>query len=473
MTIPWTPQLHEGSPRYLALAEAIASAVRWEQLRPGERLPTHRELAKRLGVTVGTVSRGYAEAEKRGLVVGEVGRGTYVRSQKTPDPWGTSEGLGSEGPRDQSTQFDPVDLTFSLPATVPEEGPLLAETLQEISRDPHIGRLLVYQPTTALAHQKAAANTWLARLGLGIEDKDILVTAGSQHGLNVALTALFTPGQTVLTGSLTYPSIKSQARALGLRLHGIELDDEGLIPEAVERACAREPKPAGIYVVPTLQNPTVATMSQARRQEIARIVEAHGLWLIEDDIHAFLPEEPYTPIAAIAPERTVYLASVGKCLAPGLRTGYLVAPKALYGRVLATIHSTIWMPAPLMVEVTSRWLTNGIGDTLIEAKKNEAERRHAMVARHLQSVPEGTLVRAAPRSYHYWVELPEPLHSDEVVSQARARGVLLLGAGAFAVGRRHIPHAVRLCVGQPTLEGLEHGLGIVTDLLRGGGTPAY
>ncbi|MEM8994792.1 MAG: PLP-dependent aminotransferase family protein [Acidobacteriota bacterium] len=475
MTIPWAPTLAGDTPRYLALADAIAESVDVGDLNPGDRLPTHRELAKQLGVTVGTVSRGYAEAEQRGLIAGEVGRGTFVRPARSPDPWGRVQATDEASSEEERTPSSDaiVDLTFSLPTTLPHEGDLLARTLRDISRDAHVARFLDYHSATALHHQRAAASRWLERVGLSTTADDVMVTAGSQHGLNVALSAVFSSGQTLLTGALTYPSIKSQARALGLRLQGLELDHEGVTPESLEQACVKEPKAAGLYLVPTLQNPTVATMSTSRRRDIARLAKKYDLWIIEDDIHAFLPERPYVPIAAEAPEKTIYLSSVGKCLAPGLRTGYAVAPVSVRGRLVAAIHSTIWMAAPLMAELTTRWIASGVADSLIAAKRRESAQRHALVKRYLASAPHGTTLRSSPSSYHYWLELPEPLHADDIVAQAGRRGVHLLGAGAFAVGRRHIPHAIRFCTGQPSRSALERGLAALVDVLLGGGTPAY
>ncbi|MEO1082677.1 MAG: PLP-dependent aminotransferase family protein, partial [Acidobacteriota bacterium] len=242
-------------------------------LNPGDRLPTHRELAKKLGVTVGTVSRGYAEAEQRGLIAGEVGRGTFVRPTRSPDSWGRvpdTEGASFDEER-TSSGGGVVDFTFSLPSTLRQEGDLLAKTLRDISQDPKIAKLLDYHPGTAFHHQREAASQWMKKVGLSPTAEEVMVTAGSQHGLNVALSAVLSPGQTLLTGTLTYPSIKSQARVLGLRLQGVALDDEGMMPEALEQFCLREPKPAGLYLVPTFQNPTVATMSTGRRRDIARI----------------------------------------------------------------------------------------------------------------------------------------------------------------------------------------------------------
>ena len=459
----WQPEIPADAPRYLALADAIARDIAEGRLRPGERLPTHRELARALGVTVGTVSRGFAEAERRGLTVGEVGRGTFVRAPAAETTW-------LQEPQPEGAL---IDFNHSLPVSLPEEAGLLAATMEEIAAEPpRVAQLLRYRSDSATPRQRRVAADWLSRLGLPVGAEQLLVTAGSQHGLHVVLASLFRPGQVLLTGKLTYPAIKSQARSFGLRLRGVELDEEGICPEALERACASDPKPAALYVVPTLQNPTAAMMSQDRRRQIAEICERHDLWIIEDDIHAHLPGTPVAPIAAgdgEGSERVIYLASVSKCISPGLRTGFIVAPESVHGRLLGGIHSTLWMAPPLMVELTTRWLEDGTADRLIAAKRRETAARQALARRIL----DGHAVRSHDAAYHLWIELPDPLCSDELVAAARQRGVLVAGAGAFAVGRSEVPHAFRVSIGVAPRPDLERGLHILAELLDGGASPAY
>lgn len=455
----WTPTLEPEIPRYLAIADAIGRDVLEGRLQAGDRLPTQRRLARTLGVTVGTVSRGYAEAERRGLLVGEVGRGTFVRGVEAQDPW-----------PDASDQPQAIDLSFSLPASVPEENAALSRTLSEISRDPQAGRLLNYCPRTADPRQLGIAADFLGKQGMDdLDANQILFTAGSQHGLNVALSTLFRPGQTLLTAELTYPSIKSQARAFDLRLRPVAMDHEGILPEAVDRACAQDPKPSGLYLVPTLQNPTGGVMSESRRQRLAELAEQHDLWLLEDDVHSLLLSEPPPAIRSWAPRRTVYLMSLAKCLAPGLRTGLIVPPPSLRDALLTAVHTSLWMPPPLMVELTCRWLADGTAERLIQAKRMESRQRLALA----RDILAGHVLRSHPDGYQVWLELPEPWFTDQFVELARRRDVVVIGAGAFAVGRRHVPHAVRLSVGRPPRRDLQKGLQILRELLKSPVAPAY
>lgn len=458
MVTIWVPSLPKRGPRYRALADAIASAVGDGTLSAGDRLPTHRELADVLGVTVGTVSRGYAEAERRGLIAGEVGRGTFVRGARSLEPW-----------PDAATSSEAIDLSLSLPVRLPHEGALLAETLRRIASEPRVSDLLSYRPHTGDPRQLARAAEWVGRVGLDVTAGDVLITAGSQHSLNVVFGALFRSDAIVLAAELTYPSVKLIARSFGVRLRAVELDEQGICPEAVARACRQEPRPAALYVVPTLQNPTTATQSVERRRTLASIAAEHELWIIEDDIHAMLPPQPIAPIATFAPERTIYLSSVAKCLAAGLRLGFIAAPAALRPRLLGGIHSTMWMPPPLMVEVTSQWIGDGTATALLADKRQETMRRQRLAQRLLSSYD----IRADPAGYQIWLQLPEPWHADEFVEAARQRNVLVIGAGAFAVGRRQTPQAVRISIGVPSLVALQAGLTTIADILAGGASPSY
>lgn len=447
----WTPTLDPHIPRYRALADALARDIQAGQLKPGERLPTHRDLADALGVTVGTISRGYAEAERRGLTQGIVGRGTFIRNNNKWDPW-----------PDPNLASEIIDLSLSLPVALPEEETLLAATLSQIAKGSKLSTLLAYHPETGIPEHLAIAAQWLRQIGLTPRPENLLVTAGNQHGLNVAMSSLFHPGQVILTGELSYPSLKNQARTFGLKLRSVTLDDEGLCPEALIKAIQQEPRPSGIYVDPTLQNPTSGLLSPSRRQVLADLAATHNLWLLEDDVHTWLLPEPPPPLAAYAPERTVYLSSIAKCLVPGLRTGFIVAPPALQVKLRSAIHNSMWMAAPLMVALTTRWLADGTAERLMKAKRAEVVWRQKLA----QDVLGTHSLRSNPYGYQLWLNLPEPWVADAFVAAALGQGVKVIGAGAFAINRSDIPHAVRLSIGVPSRQNLARALRKLDALLR-------
>ena len=307
----------------------------------------------------------------------------------------------------------------------------------------------------------------MSRAGVAARAEDVIVCTGSQHGLTVLLATLLEPGDVLLTEELTYAGRQGRGRppaACACAAFRWTATDCG--PRRWPRPAARAARSA-VYLIPTLHNPTTAIMPEARRNEIVAVAREHGLAIVEDDVHGLLPESRPAPLAALAPERTYYLTSTSKTLAPGLRIAYVKAPVAMVPRLEAGLRATTWAVAPLTAAVASQWIRDGTADALVAARRAEARARQAIARERLA----GADFDSHPEAYYLWLRLPEPWRSDSFVAEARARGVVLTPAEAFTVGRGPVPHAVRLCTGAArTREALGRGLSIVADLLRTGET---
>ena len=452
MTI-WTPELGQArGPIYLAIADALADDISRGVLGARARLPTHRDLAYRLGVTVGTVTRAYAEAERRGLVYGEVGRGTFVRGQA-----GTDHSFflsGNEPP-------DRIDLTLNF-ALGAERDQALSRTLAEFARRPDIHRFLNYLPHRGMAEHRAAAAQWLGRMGLDVDSERLIVTAGGQHAMMTAFSALCRPGDVVLCEQLTYAGMKALANHLELRLHGVAVDGHGIVPAALD-AAIRATHARIAYIQPTMQNPTAGMMPEARRREIAALVQAHGVLLVEDDVYGPLPSRRLPPIASMAPESVVYIMSTSKCMAPGLRIGYLAAPEALIERLGMPVRASVWMAPPLEAEIARTWMTDGTVERIVGELRAESVERQAMAANIL-----GINAPPGDGCFLIWLPLPRGWRATEFVAECARQGVDISAADSFAVDPLPVPDAVRLCLGAPTSRAaLEKGLGVVRNVLQG------
>lgn len=434
----WLPDLeHRTGPRYRAIAEAMADAIQGGSLTPGTRLPTHRDLAWRLGVTVGTVTRAYKEATARGLVDGEIGRGTFVRDARIRG-WGQVADNNA-----------PIDFGLNFPPCQDDGEAALRRTLAEIASDNRAPALTCYDPSGGRPAHRAAMAEWLRRdMRLPADVDRTLVVAGAQHGIAVALTATFEPGDIVLCERLTHPGFKSVAAARHLRVIGVDMDAGGIVPDALD-AAIRQHRPKGVFLIPTLQNPTASVLSEARRDAVAGIVARHGVTLIEDDIyHAFAdgagtPGAP-VPITARIPEHSIYVTGASKHLAPGLRVGAVHGPEAMRTRLLAGLRDTLWMVPPLVVEILVRWLADGTARRLAEAKRQEQAARGALARARL-----GGWLSAAPvASPHHWLTVPEPWRGSAAATLVE-RGVTVADGPVFAAapgaGRDHI----RLALGRP------------------------
>ena len=452
MTI-WIPEIVENSgPIYLAIADALASDVARGRLEARTRLPTHRELAYRLGVTVGTITRAYAEAERRGLVYGEVGRGTFVRGQVTGDA--THFIPGVEPPSDR------IDLTLNF-AFGAQRDQAIARTMAEFSRRPDLSRYLGYLPHRGMLEHRSAAAQWLGRLGLETTAEQIIVTAGGQHGMMTVFSALCRPGDVVLCEQLTYAGMKALANHLELRLHGVAIDEHGLVPAAFD-AAIRATHGRIAYVQPTMQNPTGRLMPEERRREIAAVARQHGVVIVEDDVYGPLTSRRVPQIASIAPETTIYLTSTSKCMAPGLRIGYLAAPLPLIERLGLPVRATVWMAPPIEAEIARQWMSDGTVDRIVEELRVESLERQAMASNIL-----GINASGYDGCFLIWLPLPRGWRVSEFVAECGRQGVDISGADSFAVEPLPIPDAVRLCVGAPpTRAVLEKGLHVVRSVLQ-------
>jgi DNA-binding transcriptional MocR family regulator len=449
----WSPQLvGRAGPRYRALVEALAQEVAEGRLAAGTRLPPQRDLAYRLGVTVGTVSRAYALAAQRGLVTGEVGRGTFVRGAAAPTgrPNPVSDGVD-----------DLIKLTVNAPPD-PSYGAAIAERLADIAARPGAtADLWAYTPKAGFPEHRAAAARWIGGVGLDAAPERTIITGGAHQAIVVAFAALARPGDTALVEALSYAGVCHVAERCGVRLQGLAMDGEGLLPDALEAACRADGSRL-LFVNPTVHNPTTATMSVARREAIVALARKHDLIVIEDDVYGRLPEKRPAPIAALAPERTVYIGSAAKSVAPGLRFGVLLSPEHLYQRVAEAQHDLFLTCPPLMAELFTHLLRDGTAEQLAARQRQEAAVRQRLA----REVLGAHAYLAQPTSYHLWLPLPAPWRTAEFVTAVTERGVAIDPATAFAIDRARAPHAVRVSLSAAAgHDRLRRGLRILAEIL--------
>jgi DNA-binding transcriptional MocR family regulator len=424
----WRPRIERKSgPLYQSLAAAIAHDVLAGKLKGGDRLPPHRELADTLGITVTTVTRGYAEAERRGLVRGEVGRGTFVNPPAFPPIAAASESSVDLATNALLPHVHAAELTESLALLVTRSTPEF---------------LFNYQPHGGRPEHRRLAAAWLGRQQVPATAANTILTSGAQHAMTVALATLTTPGDAVLCESVTYTGMRSLANHLHVRAHPVAMDGEGLLPDALEDA-ALESGARVLYCVPSGQNPTARVMSKKRRQEIVRVATRLDLMIVEDDAYGFLFDGAMS-LCAASPERTFYLTSLSKSVAPGLRIGLLRTPPGWTERVVGAVFATTVMVTPLDAAAACAWLDDGTAARVMAWKREEARARQ-QIARQIL----GDAITGSAESQHAWLQVNAAWQSDDFAREARQRGVMVSPARDFAVARHDVPNAVRLALGAP------------------------
>ena len=449
----WAAALRRSSkPAYIALADALAEDIQSGKLVAHQRLPTLRALAQATGLNFTTVARGYAEAQRRGLLDARAGRGTFVRE------------LIRSGPVRRTEPTNMIDMTMNMPPE-PRERALLqriSEGICEIGSTEDPQALLRYEQFGGHPADREAGAMWLSRLVPCVDFQRVMVCSGVQSGLLALFTLLARQGDAVACEAVTYPGIKGIAAQLGIRLRSLPADDEGIDPEAFGGMCAADP-PKALYLNPLYNNPTTAILSQERREAVVEIARRFSVPIIEDDPYGCLPTQRPDSLAALAPELTFYVSGLSKCFGAGLRIGYLVAPNARYGaRLSAILRTTTVMAAPLTVRLATRWINDGTVRMATLAIREESAHRQVLASSILRKAD----FVAKPNAFHLWLRVPEPWTRIEFATHLHNHGVGVVVSDTFAVGGEP-PEAVRVCLGGPISRAeCAHVLELIEDAIE-------
>jgi DNA-binding transcriptional MocR family regulator len=437
MDTSWRPDLSDASgPLYRALADAICTAVSDGAIAGGARLPPVRELAWEMRVSPGAVARAYRIATDRGALEATVGRGTFARAAGRPAY--AMDALVEPPPPDK------IDLRGNRAVDVGQDAEITAALRRLLDRAGGPLPMTDYRKREddPAAHEALAA--WLRTGGAPAEAERLIVTSGAQEGVIACLIAAARGGQGVaLTETLVHPGLRDAAEAIGVRLEPVARDGQGLIPEAFDAACARL-RPDAALLTATFHNPTLSFMEEARRREIVAIARARDVALIEDDVYGWLVEPRPPCFAALAPERAWYVTSLSKCVAAGLRAGFVLPPP---GRMRETLrahqgvaHHIPWLTTALAAELAS----SGDLDRIRARVREETRARATLAARALGRFG----ARADYAASFVWLPMPEIWSSGEFAAAAAARGVLVAPRSAYVVGRAAAgPDFVRLALG--------------------------
>ncbi|MEV7883884.1 aminotransferase-like domain-containing protein [Streptomyces sp. NPDC002817] len=436
---------------YRRIADRLADDIATGRLKPGERLPPQRQFARRRGIAGSTAGRVYGELVRRGLVVGEVGRGTFVRAAPA--------GPAGRALTEQATRA-PVNMELNYPSA-PGQSELLAPVLEPLLRPDVLAEALLPAAATGTAAAREAAAALLATPGWHPDPAQVLFTGNARQAIAATLASLVRPGGRVGVESLTYPLVKEIAARLGITLVPLAVDEDGPLPQAIAAAHRTAPLSA-LYLQPTLHNPTSLTMSWDRRREIALTVADLNLPVVEDRIWSFLHPHAPDPLAVHAPGLTHVVDSLSKRVAPGLTVGFVVVPRDRRHAVAAAIRSGGWSAGRFALEAAVRLVGAGVVQRLVEAKRADAAERQRLVAQEL----DGFVVRAHPQVYYAWWELPAPWRADTFTAAAAALGIAVTPGPAFAVDPNRTPDAVRLGLASAAPRDLERALRTLAGVVR-------
>lgn len=430
----WLPTIGAGSSvKYTSIVDAMAEAISSGRLAEGERLPPHRELAGRLGVTVATVTKAIADLARRGLVDTKRGSGTFVTRPPGPEPVAFGP-LASQAP---------ADLAVNRPLTS-VAAPFLQEALQAVAARSDMADVFGYEVVGGNGAHRSAGVAWLAERGMMVGEDSVLLTRGGNDGLLAAMVATCRTGEALACEATNYTGIRRLAQLLGVELVPVAMDAHGLRPDALEAVLnAREIR--AVLCTPVTHNPSAASMDGQRRRDIAALVQKHDCLLIEDDIYGHLAGGDDAPLFTLLPERCIHITSLSKCLSAGVRAGFLAVAPTMAGRVRDALYTTSWTAPSLHAEVAARLILSGGARDAVAAHRHEALERVTLAENVLGAsaiAPTG-----GRPTYHVWMPLAPPLRAEEVCAELQRADVLVSPARHFTVGDAPAPNAIRISLG--------------------------
>jgi DNA-binding transcriptional MocR family regulator len=449
----WRPRIVDSAPmKYLGIVEALEADMRAGRIRPGDRLPPHRAIAETLNVDLTTVTRAFNEARRRGLVDAQAGRGTFISDDF--DPGRSVGGPGAASPIRLSMNAPPQPQAADFPRLFPKAiGELLSGSRGMLN--------LHYRDNAGSESDREAAALWLGGRIEGVSPSRIVVSAGAQSALYAICESHMCAGDVIAAGAVTYPGLKATAAERGLEFAPLAMDEGGIVPEAFEAACL-ERAPRALYVVPAIDNPTTATLSEGRRRALISIARRHEVFIIEDDPYSPLQSKAIPAFASLAPDITWHIATLSKCITPALRVAYVVAPtSALALRITSILRVTTLMPPPLMAALASRWIADGTADRITAAIRAENIERQRIAA----DVLRGASFAADPEGHHLWLQMPPHWRATDFAQQAERFGIAIVPSSIFSV-TSSLAEAVRISLGVASDRiYLEESLRLLANLL--------
>ncbi|ATU90237.1 PLP-dependent aminotransferase family protein [Phyllobacterium zundukense] len=446
----WKPRIAANARyKHQGIADALKADIAAGLIKSGDALPPQRDIARELGVDLTTVTRALNEVRRLDLIEARTGSGTFVKIR--PDQPATA------------TPAAELDLSMNIPPQ-PADAGLPGRIAHGVSAllAGAPSHFLSYQESTGTEASRHAAVQWLtARFGAAPAADRLVVAGGAQSALFAICSLVATKGS-ICAGAETYPGLKSAAAALSVTIHPLAMDEHGVIPDSFEECC-RHHSPKAIYVIPSIDNPTTATMPLERRQAIAEVAARHKVAIIEDDPYAELLDRPLPAIATLAPGLTWHIATLSKCATPALRVAYVVCPSVLDVLKLASsLRASNPGASPLLAALATNWIEDGTLQQIALAIRAESRARQSLAS----AILKDWTYAAEPAGHHLWLTLPAQWSASEFAALARRSGLGIVPASAFSIGAS-ATEAVRVSLGAaPDRATLENGLVLLDRLLH-------
>ncbi|WP_238902896.1 PLP-dependent aminotransferase family protein [Clostridium sp. YIM B02506] len=476
--INWKPDKSSGTSLYKQIVSYMKEKISNGEWTLGSRLPTQRELSERFEVNRSTVIEALSELKAEGLIEGNSRGGTKIVNNAwsvlmstSPTNWQNYITSGLHKPNLQTIQlineleFEEGMIRLGTGELSPDLYPkeMMKTVLTNVSDKINS---LGYEEPKGLLYLRQVLSQYVKKYGINVSPDSILIVSGSLQAFQLISMGILSPGSTVLTERPSYIKSLSVFESSGMRLNGIDMDAYGAKPKDILKSINSKDTSL-LYTIPTFHNPTGIIMPKSRRDEILELCSNERLPIIEDDVYRelWLDEEPPKPLKAEDKnDNILYLGSISKTLAAGLRIGWLIGPEVVVERLGDIKMQTDYGSSSLSQWALAEWIESGLYNKhILEVRKNLKLRRQ-IVLRCLDEYFSDIATWNKPKGgFYIWLNLNKQISMNKLFKDAYKNGLLINIGNIYDFSNNS---NIRISYSYASLIDLEEGLKKLSKLIR-------
>lgn len=430
--INWIPNIKNSKkPIYITIAEELEKDIKNENLAPGTRLPSQRDLANYLNVNLGTIAKAFKICREKGLIHGSVGKGTFTSSDTE-----TKKIMFSSSKLLKGIELEMGSL---VPNTELSKETMLK--LQNLLETMNVSSIFKFDSPTGSLFQRKSMIKLSKKLKLTNTENNILFSSGSQNAITAILMSFFKKGDKIGTTKLIYPGIKAVANMLGIQLIPIKENNNEITEENLMYLCKTE-NIKGLYLIPDYNVPTTHTLSNSSRKTIAEIAIKEKLLIIEDSLFSLMSPKVNIPIANYAPENTFYIFSPSKIIANGLRFAFISVPTRYKENLLNTLYNINISTTPLIIDIVSEMINSKLIDIILKEKVTLTIERNKIINEFLEAYN----ILGDLNCPFRWLILPENVKGKDFEKTAYEKGLKVYCSERYIIGNEKTINAIRISI---------------------------
>lgn len=477
LTIDWKPNKNSKTPIYIQIENFIKDRIANGHWTVGSKLPTQRELSKIFDVNRSTIVQALDELKSEGLIEGKSSGGTVIINNtwsllaSTPPPnWESYIEGGIHHPNLATIQtinkleFDEKIIRLGTGELSPELYPkeMMKIVLNNTAEKIHS---LGYEEPRGSLHLRKEISKYVEKFGIKAPPSSILIVSGSLQALQLISMSVIHPGSTVLVEKPSYLKSLHIFQSSGMRLKGISMDSKGVKISEINNSINKST--AMLYTIPTLHNPTGVTMPEDRRRELLAVCEKNKLPIIEDDAYRelWLDEEPPMPLKSKDKNGIVlYLGTVSKSLAAGMRIGWVIGPEPVIERLGDIKMQTDYGASSISQWVLTEWLSSGLYEKYIKELKEELRIRRKIALEILSENYYDIATWNTPSGgFYIWLKIKKQISMEKLFSIACSQGILLNPGNIYDFSKNQ---NLRISYSYASLDDLKYGLIKLSEIIK-------